>query len=379
MPSGEAEAVSVSSIHGAAHLPPVLPVQRTSATAPREEGRARVPSKSSGSMHQQLSMSDDLSALVATLARRRADGRGSPDPDASAWADRVLEDDAPGRFAQLRVVVAGLVSPEDIRAALLGSFPDPSDAVLVLRMLADELGVEDGRRDLLLRLADALLEESPRNIRAGINAAAESRAFARRSRRRRPRLARELRQTYRHFLASDVHATFHYEEWFTDYGFDDRHLVLDFLENAVGADMYSLDPSCSRLEFGNVLRRVRELCTLRSADGILLQQAWDPEIMPGLQVEKETLLRSLFKVVRNGGSMRPLFDGAFAHARLVLDNNSKGRLVRRVTGALRALPRELWENEEYLIEAIAGLDQLADRLHRTERENDPRQVAVSLR
>lgn len=369
----------MSSIHGVAHLPPVLPVQRAPVTASRDEGRARTPLKSSGSMHQQLSMSDDLSALVATLARRRADGRGSPDPDASAWAERVLEDDAPGRYAQLRVAMAGLVSPEDIRTALLSWFPDPSDAVLVLRMLADEPGIEEARRDILMKLADSLLEEAPRNVRAGINVAAESRMFARRSRRRRPRMARELRQTYRQFLASDDHATVQYEEWFDDYGFDDRHLVLDFLEHAVSADMYSLDPSCSRLEFGNVLRRMRELCTLRSADGILLRQAWDAELMPSLQVEKEALLRALFKVVRNGGSMRPLFDGAFAHARLVLDNNRKGRLVRRVTSALRALPRELWHHEEYLADAVTGLDQLADRLHRIERDNDPLSVAASLR
>jgi type III secretion protein W len=224
-----------------------------------------------------------------------------------------------------------------------------------------------------------LLEESPREIRAGINAAAESRAFARRSRKRRPRLARELRQTYRQFLASEDHATVQYEEWFDDYGFDDRHLVLDFLEHAVSADMYSLDPSCSRLEFGNILRRVRELCTLRSADGILLRQAWDEKIMQGIQLGQEALLRALFKVVRNGGSMRPLFDGAFAGARLTLDNDCKGRLLRRVTGALRALPRELWRHEDYLTDAIAGLDHLADRLHRAERKNEPERVAVTLR
>ena len=79
----------------------------------------------------------------------------------------------------------------------------------------------------------------------------------------------QLRQTYRDFLGDGEPLT-SYEEWIALYGFESRTRVVDFIEHAMGADMYALDPSCSRLEFGYLLQRVRQLTMLRSADYLLL-------------------------------------------------------------------------------------------------------------
>ncbi len=75
-----------------------------------------------------------------------------------------------------------------------------------------------------------------------------------------------LRASYRQFIQSESHEVEIYSDWIASYGYQRRLVVLDFIEGSLLTDIDANDASCSRLEFGQLLRRLTQLKMLRSAD-----------------------------------------------------------------------------------------------------------------
>ncbi len=65
---------------------------------------------------------------------------------------------------------------------------------------------------------------------------------------------------------SESHEVEIYSDWIASYGYQRRLVVLDFIEGSLLTDIDANDASCSRLEFGQLLRRLTQLKMLRSAD-----------------------------------------------------------------------------------------------------------------
>ncbi|WP_416186558.1 HrpJ domain-containing protein [Herbaspirillum sp. RTI4] len=62
-----------------------------------------------------------------------------------------------------------------------------------------------------------------------------------------------LRRLYRNFLENSEDALFIYRQWIEEYGLERRHALVDFVSAALVSDIYSLDPSCSNIEFNSLL------------------------------------------------------------------------------------------------------------------------------
>ncbi|WP_445147333.1 type III secretion system gatekeeper subunit SctW [Dyella sp. Tek66A03] len=320
----------------------------------------RAPTKK-GELHTALEMHDDLSALMPALRLRRDEHRGAYQLGCS-WVDHVIEENAPEKLASLKtLLLAGRAEAVDIRAALSALFPDPSDAVSVLRAMLSDHELEESRVELQREL-DRFLEElhqgsGVKSMLAGINVALKAKLRAKMT----GISARDLRESYRDFLGTGSDTLGQYALWIELYGFDKRFEVIDFIEQALGADMYALDPSCSRLEFGRLLKVVRRLTTLRSADHALMKHCWREKIMERIGVDEPTLLRGLLSIVRNGGGLPVLFEGALSGARFGLRPAEKSLMAQGLRNALRAIPHDIWHDVAFQLQALDEIEQLVVR------------------
>jgi len=310
-----------------------------------------------------LDMSDDLSGLVSSMRRSRTREDGSGDVRGQAWLDHVLDPQGPEKLQQLKQQLCHLGTPDlaALRSLLAQAFPDPSDALAVLRafMADDEL---IALREELAALSEELSAGSAgRRTRGGVNVALKARLQA-------PTLRatpQQLRRSYQDFLAGDDPLDA-YERWIELYGFERRGRIVDFIEQALAADMYALDPSCSRLEFGHLLQRVRQLCSLRSADHLLHRYCWRPQVMSRTGVDQRVLCTALLDMVRHQGSLQHLFRGVFAAARHVMDSTEKTLFAQGIRRFLTALPHGLWADIGLQADVIGEVDVMLDQAIRIE-------------
>ena len=328
-------------------------------------------------LQQAFDISDDLSALRSSLRRTRsAENEGTEARDV-AWMDHVLEPKGPEKVAALRQQLQQMASRDQaaIRALLVALFPDPSDAVAVLRVLLAEAEL-DAMRETLASLHDELLDPhgmGGRRVRAGLNVALKARLHA-------PLLKAtpaQLRHSYREFLGEGAPLD-SYETWIGLYGFERRGRVVEFIERALAADMYALDPSCSMLEFGALLQRVRQLTTLRSADHLLFAYCWQAAIFKRMGVDQPAFLLAVLTMLRRGRDFRSLIDTLFAEARYTLASEDKSTLLQNIRRFLKAMPHALWADIGAQTAVLGEMDALLDQSMRHERDavGDRRWVAV---
>jgi type III secretion protein W len=318
-------------------------------------------------LHQALAMSDDLAGLVSSMRRNRTRDADEGSHLAQAWLDHVLDPKGQEKLAALRLQLKQLASVDHatLRGLLSALFTDPSDVVAVLRTLRSSAELEEFA-GILDELEQELMDGGPaqgRGVRAGLNVALKARLHA-------GRLAAspvQLRQSYREFLGVGEPLDC-YEEWIALYGFERRSRVVDFIEHAMAADMYALDPSCSRIEFGQLLQRVRQLTTIRSADHLLLACCWDAVMMPRIGVTQPALLSALFALVRQGGGLRQLFDSVFQQVTYALDAADKVRFAQSMRRFLKAVPHGLWQAVEQQVQAQQELEALLSAALEVERQ-----------
>lgn len=342
------------------------------ATGEAEDTRVSRPAARKSALMQALELNDDLSGLVSSMRRGRMREETRDDVRGQSWQDHVLDPKGPEKLASLRELLHRTPQPDPatLRALIETLFPEPGDALAVLRTLIAETELE-ATHGVLRRLHDTLLEQAGTEARAGLNVALKARLNA-------PRLqtsAQRLRRTYLEFLA-DGDALDAYTLWIDLYGFEHRARVVEFIEQALAADMYALDPSCSRIEFGHLLQRVRQLTSLRSADAQLMAHCWQPLAMARIGVDPPTLLRALLGVVREGGGVQRLFQQVFAGIRHALDSREKAELVQGVQRFLKALPHGLWSHVGLQVQAIDEIDALLDAAIRSEQACAPAQRRV---
>ncbi|MEZ1316864.1 type III secretion system gatekeeper subunit SctW [Pseudomonas fluorescens] len=209
-----------------------------------------------------VQISDEMSAALTQFrARRQFELKPDSLPDN---LERVLDDDPLPKVRQLlRLAPLADASVASLLTTARKLFADDSDLAWVLRELLRRKTLDETSRQRLEALLQAVVDQaSAKRLNAGINAALKARLFGAGLVVR----AALLRETYRDFLESEDGPLDSYQHWIALYGPARRLQVLAFIEAALLTDIGAQDPSCSRLEFGQMLARLNELKRLRSAE-----------------------------------------------------------------------------------------------------------------
>jgi len=315
-------------------------------------------------------MADDM-ASVATQFRNRREFEKKANANAENF-DGVLEEDAEPKAKKLIEVTAVQQPKLDfLMAQARNLFPDDSDLVLVLRELLkrEKLSVIQ-RKQLESVLQTVTQEADPKMLKAGINCALKARLFG-------SHLgvnAMLLRQTYRRFLENDGSPLEDYEEWISSYGHKSRHIVLEFVEQSLGIDIRSEDPSCNHLEFSYLLAHMRKLILLRTADRDFVFSLLEKKLVPPYVEEESDWLLLFFSLLKKQLSYRQLLL-ATLNACLLPTKAQRSAWLNAVRSAYKRLPRVLQEqvgaenseqNEQMFVEVVDIFDQLIEENYAAE-------------
>jgi type III secretion system YopN/LcrE/InvE/MxiC family regulator len=301
--------------------------------------------------------SDEMAASLRPQFRRRADV-GDKLEGPGEHFERVLEEDAVPRAQQLQAMAG------DARRSLQWllqqarqQFPDESDLALVLRDLLQRKELPQITRQRLEALLHQVqTQASPKRLKAGINCALKARLFGSKLALR----ASLLRASYRAFLDGEQDPGSCYEEWIALFGHPHRTDVLDFIEAALLSDIDSLDPSCSRLEFGNLLARLGDLKALRSAELLFIQHLLGDALITRHNREVADWLVFLLGLLRWPDELSQLLDGVFGEGLVMVSPRDRGALLQVTRRVCAALPAMLFEDEQAPIRIQLQFDALTD-------------------
>lgn len=303
--------------------------------------------------------SDEMAASLRSQFRRRGDF-GNQFEGLSESFERVLEEDVAPKASQVQKL-AQLPdrSIEWLLAQARGLFPDDSDLVLVLRELLRARNLADAPRQRLETLLQQVLNQAaPKRLKAGINSALKAKMFGKALMLR----ASLMRDTYRSFLESDEGAAQSYEDWITLYGHQHRGSVLEFIEAALLTDIDAQDPSCSREEFGQLLKKLGELKRLRSADAIFIQRLLGDALVIKYNPREPDWLVFLLGLLKFPDELEEFLHGVFGDQFLRVEHCESGQLLQLLRLTCLSLPASLFDDEESLQRVAEQFTQLADRV-----------------
>nr|WP_269212376.1 type III secretion system gatekeeper subunit SctW [Chromobacterium vaccinii] len=321
---------------------------------------------------QRAAQSSDEMAAVLTQFRSRRDYDKKRGNLADSF-ERVLDEDAlPKAEAVLKVVQSHEVPAEELLRRVRSQFPDDSDLILVLRQLARRKQLDEvSRKRLQALLAQAEEEADPQQLKAGVNSALKAKLFGK-ALDLNPGL---LRASYRQFLQSEAPEAAIYQDWVASYGYPQRGVVLDFIEGALLADIDSLDPSCSRLEFGNLLGRLTQLKLLRSADGLFVGKLLGNPLVRGFNSSEADWLFLLLSLLQQPQQVDELLAETVGDTALLSRHADRSSLLYALYQACKALPPRLFPDEEWmdaLLDEFRHLAGIAYRHEKVERRNGGR-------
>jgi len=327
-----------------------------------------------------VDMADDM-ASVATQFRNRRDfeKKGGVTDDNY---ERVLDDEAQPK-AQKLIAIAAIqnMSLESLLAQARSLFPDDSDLFLVLRELLKRKQLSESQRKTLEKMMQAVTDNAnPKSLKGGINCALKARLFGASFGLK----STFLRQTYRRFLESDRRPLDEYEDWIATYGFKARHIVTDFVEESLGTDIRAEDPSCSFMEFGNVLVHMRNLRLLRTADRefitILLKKKLMQKFLVGADdasQEEGAWLLLFLRLVRDDLAPTTLLEEVMTESHLPT-HTARSVWLNAVRAAYKRLPPEMFSmpeldaDDSYQLNAeavLSAIDELIEQsFHAEQRE-----------
>lgn len=248
--------------------------------------------------------SDEMSVFVPLAMRGRRMG-------AEFDSERILVDNASVLLDDIEQAGAQLPrEPRDAGEALLElirqNFIDPSDALMALKTLRKRFSLE-GHADALDQAEQLLARHVPRRtLLSGANAALSARWHA-------PACdlhATELRALYRRFVdvCPDVLDT--YSDWIETFEAPRRASLIEFIRDALVADIDAADPSCTQAEFAPLTQDLRTLTRLRCADQVFVarlcaaagQVGWPDHANHALGVDLDTPFARLLMEGLSGAS-----------------------------------------------------------------------------
>lgn len=303
-----------------------------------------------------VQISDEMSAALTQFrGRRQFELKSDALTDSF---ERVLEDDTVPKARQV-LSLARLADKSNswLLQMVRNLFPDDSDLALVLRELLRRKKLETRTRQRLEMLLQTVVAQgSPKRMSAGINTALKARMFGASMTVR----ADLLRETYRDFIESDSGSVSCYQDWIALYGPSQRNAVLAFIEAALLTDISAQDPSCSHVEFGQLLARVNDLKRLRSADDLFIRGLLGDALICRHNPDEPDWLVFLFGVLTYPDDLDQLLLGVLGERVLLSAHHERSTVLHKVRRLSLQLPAPLFADEQAPLRLAEQFTRLAD-------------------
>lgn len=302
---------------------------------------------------------DEMSAAMAQFRHRRDYEKKSSSTGETSF-ERVLDEDIESKFDKLVKILRGPESAniDSLLRHARSLFPDESDLVLVLRETLRRRDLDEVvRQRLKTLLAKAENEANPKRLKAGINVALKARLFGK-TLMMSPAL---MRESYRGFLENDESEVEIYQGWVATYGVEKRHVVINFMEDALLADIDSVDPSCNHMEFGYLLGRISQIKLIRSSDALFIQGVLSNKVVRETHYQESAWLLLFFGMLQQPNALSDLLSQLLGDYFIIAKKKERSLLLQIIYRYSKKLPQEIFFSAEDREALLASFEILADK------------------
>ncbi|WP_395490283.1 type III secretion system gatekeeper subunit SctW [Cedecea davisae] len=325
------------------------------------EGEAQVvEDESPAALLQRFSdATDEMSAAMAQFRSRRDYEKKSGVAGETSF-DQVLDEEVQPKFDKLVKILKGSEGSniENLLRHARSLFPDESDLVLVLRETLRQRDLDEVVRKRLKKLLSQVEKEAdPKRLKAGINVALKARLFGK-TLMMSPAL---MRESYRGFLASDEHEIELYQDWISTYGVEKRGIVINFMEDAVLADIDSADPSCSHVEFGYLLGRIGQIKLIRSCDILFMQGILNDNFVREINHDEGAWLLFMFSALQSPYALSDHLTQVVGDYLRFVKQTERAKLLQIIYFNCKKMPHEAFTSLDEREALLAQFESLADK------------------
>lgn len=211
---------------------------------------------------------EEMADLLSEFGRFSKTGRKNDSAD-NDFVSSILEDMADEKLDTLIKHVAKQRNLNNLLNFARQLFPNDSDLMLALReMLLSRKISELQRKKIKEAIADLEKFGNTKKMQSGMNVGCLAKRFCDGSGDR-PLSAKDLRNSYLHFLELEMPAGFIYKDWIDVYGYQNRTRILAFTLSALIADMKANEPGIHSSEFGPLSAKLSDARLLHTLDRLL--------------------------------------------------------------------------------------------------------------
>lgn len=321
---------------------------------------------------------EDMTALLANVMRRQTSRRMDKSTRKETAQRQTTMDRKHGAELSriLGLLKAGNLTFGGAYEQARALFPDMEELALVLAGLRDDHELDaEVQAEVDQALATLMREHGHAKLSLGLNTRQVVNEFASRMN----VSGDELRRAYRALAGASTGESVTYRYLINTFGFSRRGLVLDFLEQALAADIAADTPSHPPEEFQPLLALLFQLRLLRSADALLLSSAGhhrrrrqkkgsqdEPELFD--QAVVDLLLAALSDIQEACRHFMHCLKRWLSFAGADGVSEWAGRVLR----AIAEVPIELFPDLTYRQALLTSLSEVADNLFRSRRGSGAR-------
>lgn len=291
-----------------------------------------------------LQSTDEMSAAMAQFLNRRLLDNKKKDEDLFSHFDSILDEDVVGKANKIVSAAGNDKSGMEFLLKFANQmFTDNSDLILVLRdILNNQVLDEITRKKIKELLKEVETKADIRKVKAGINCALKAKLFGKQI----SLDPRMLRVAYREFLFGEENPIDAYINWIGNFGYTKRGAVIDFFESALLSDINSLDPSCSRVEFGYYLLKLNELQLIKSTESFFIKKIMENEVVKKFNPDEKDWLFFLMGILKNPHSVNNMLAEVLGKKALTAKRKDIANILSLLNQECARLPDVLFPNAE---------------------------------
>lgn len=233
-----------------------------------------------------LQSTDEMSAAITQFYNRKLYEKKTE--ELSSGFEHILDEDVESKTDKiLQTAQQPKINFHALVDYVHKLFPDESDLILILRELIRRKTINKVVKKKLQKLLEHIDQQADQKlVKSGINCALKAKLFGK-TLSLQPRL---LRASYREFLLNESSAVDFYTDWISNFGYEKRGCVLEFIEGSLLCDINALDASCSSTEFGFFLQKLCQLQLLQAAERIFIKYITNSTIISKLNNKEDEWL-----------------------------------------------------------------------------------------
>lgn len=249
---------------------------------------------------------EELEELYSVFGRANRNNRKTSEEFSTDFIHTILDDNADNKLEQLIVKIKQVDTDVSLINLAREFFQSEIDIWLVFQEMLKSRKLSQSKKNKINNELNELLKfGEAKKILSGANVSSIAKTFSQYGDTELD--AFSLRNSYLLFIEMDMPASFLYQSWIDEFGFENRTRVLTFILHALIADIKSLQPGIHASEFGPLRSKLSDARVLNTVEVLLSEKLRSMKFFPELNNDIEDFDKEIFSLYFLGLTEYPKF------------------------------------------------------------------------